>query len=146
MTFSSSFALAGFCWEYFFDNQNGLIINSRAPIEIYGKADHYVILSDVAVGYPGNSFGEGYFFTYKIGDEEEKTFSLESQLMDANYYFNHQCDETGFMQFNKGMPPSIEGNILNLPCVRQDAGTGKEENILLKIDFVKGTIIEKTVI
>jgi len=59
------------------------------------------------------------------------------------YYFNCQSDENGFMQFNALRTPSIDGNILTLPCVRQNDMTGGRENLILKIDFVKGTIISK---
>lgn len=47
------------------------------------------------------------------------------------------------MQFDTLLKPSINGNILTLPSVRQTPG--KMENVILKIDFVQGKIISKTV-
>lgn len=137
------FAVDEFGWDYTFDTQNGLKINSKSEIEINGKSDNYVIAGDIAVGYPFNTFSDKYTFTYKNGNNEETEFSLESQLQDGNYYFNCQADENGYMQFDTLIKPSIEGNILTLPCVRQ---TNKKENLLLKIDFINGTIISKTLL
>lgn len=138
------FAVEEFGWQYTFDAKNGLKINSKSEIEINGKADKYVIAGDIAVGYPLNSYDDKYTFTYKKGNAEEMEFSLKSQLQDGDYYFNSQNDKNGFTQFDTLRKPSIEGNILTLPCVRQT--TEKEENLLLKIDFVKGEIISKTAV
>ena len=137
------FAVDEFDWNYSFDKKNGLEIKSKADIEIYGKSEHYFIDGDVAVGYPGDTYDDKYTFSYKIGDGEEKTFSLKSQLMDGDYYFNRQFDKNGYMEFDLFLKPSIEGNILILPSVRQDYNTGERENLILKIDFVKGSIISK---
>lgn len=139
------FAVDEFGWYYSFDEKNGLIINSKSDLELNGKSQSYVISGDVAVGHPYNSYDDKYTFTYKKGDGEEKEFSLKSQLQGADYYFNHQSDENGYIQFDTHIKPSIEGDILILPCVRQD-NIGKKENLILKIDFVKGTIISKTAI
>lgn len=87
------FAADEFGWDYSFDAKNGLEIKSKTDIEISGKANHYVIAGDVAVGYPGSTYDDQYTFTYKKGQGAEKKFSLETQLRDADYYFNNQCDE-----------------------------------------------------
>ena len=137
------YAVDEFGWDYSFDEKNGLEIRNKSYIEIYGKSNHYVIDGDVAVGYPDSTFDEQYTFTYKIGDGEEKEFSLESQLQGGDYYFNHLADENGYMPFDTYAKPSIEGNILTLPSVRQDL-QGNKENLIIKIDFVKGTIVSKT--
>ena len=140
------FAVEEFGWDYTFDSKNGLKINSKSEIEIGGKSENYVTSGDIAVGYPSNSYNEQYTFTYKKGNASEKEFSLASQLVDGMYYFNYQVDENGYMQFDTLRKPSIAGNILTLPCVRQNDFTGERENILLKIDFVKGEIVSKTVV
>ena len=137
------FAVDEFGWNYSFDKKNGLEIKSKADIEIYGKSEHYFIDGDVAVGYPGDTYDDKYTFSYKIGDGEEKTFSLKSQLMDGDYYFNRLADENGYMPFDTYAKPSIEGNILILTSVRQDL-EGNKENLIIKIDFIQGTIISKT--
>lgn len=90
-----------------------------------------------------STYDDQYTFTYKKGQGAEKEFSLETQLRDADYYFNNQCDENGFKPFDTLLKPSINGNILTLPSVRQTPG--KMENVILKIDFVQGKIISKTV-
>lgn len=140
------FAVDEFGWDYSFDSKNGLKINSKSEIEISGKSENYVISGDIAVGYPSNSYDEQYTFTYKKGTASEKEFSLASKLVDGMYYFNHQVDENGYMQFDTLRKPSIAGNILTLPCVRQNDSTGERENILMKIDFVKGEIVSTTVV
>ena len=137
------FAVEEFGWNYTFDAKNGLEIKSKPDIEIYGKSERYVIDGDVAVGYPSNTYDDKYTFTYKIGDAAEKEFSLKSQLMDGDYYFNSLADENGYAPFDTYAKPSIEGNILTLPSVRQDL-QGNKENLIIKIDFIQGTIISKT--
>lgn len=135
------YAVDEFGWDYTFDAQNGLAIKSKSDIAVNGKSKNYVINGDTAVGYPSSTF-EKYTFTYKIGNGEEKEFSLESQLLGADYYFNELADENGFMQFDTHAKPSIEGNILTLPSVRQTPDN--LDNLILKIDFVQGTIVSKT--
>ena len=85
---------------------------------------------------------EEYTFTYKKGTAEEKEFSLESQLRDGDYDFNVQSDKNGYIRFDEQYKASIQGNILIMPCVRTTSG--KVENYILEIDFIKGEIIRKT--
>lgn len=131
-------------WDYSFDPANGLKIQSKRDLEIYGKSQLYSFSEDgtVAVGYPESTF-KGYTFTYKIGDGEEKEFDLQSQLLDADYYFNYEADENGFSYWPELNHPEIQGNILRLPSVRVTPETGKE-NVMLTIDFVEGTVLSIT--
>lgn len=140
------FAVEEFGWEYTFDAKSGLKINSKSEIEINGKLQLYAIKDNIAIGYPFNTYGDQYIFTYKQGNEPEKEFTLESQLQDGDYYFYAQKDENDCLhqaEIDMKLKPSIEGNILTLPCVRQ---TTEKENLILKIDFVKGEIISKTAV
>ena len=132
------FAVNEFGWDYSFDSKNGLEITSR----IMGSSDQYFTKGDIVVGCPFNSYDEKYTFTYRKGNNEEKIFSLESQLQDGMYYFNHQVDENGLIAFAENSA-YIEGEILILPSVRQNDITGQRENLILKIDFVKGELISK---
>ena len=73
------FAVNEFGWDYSFDSKNGLEITSR----IMGSSDQYFTKGDIVVGCPFNSYDEKYTFTYRKGNNEEKIFSLESQLHDG---------------------------------------------------------------
>lgn len=128
-------------WRYSFDAENGLVIKSKTDLEINGKSRYYAMKDDVAVGYPDNTF-EKYIFTVKKGDSEEKEFDLEAQLQGYDYYFNKQRDENGYMSYKLSPGPIIEGDILLLPSVRQH--DGKDENVMIKIDFAQGKIISIT--
>ncbi len=135
------FAVDEFGWDYSFDMTNGLQIGSK----IMGSADQYTVAGNVQVGYPFNSYNEQYEFTYKIGNSAEQPFSLEADLLDGMYYFNVQDDVNGSPHLDL-VKPSISGNILTLPAVRQSDETGARENLILKIDYVKGNIISKTAV
>lgn len=133
------FAVDEFGWDYSFDSKNGLEITSR----IMGSSDQYFTKGDIIVGCPFNSYNEKFTFTYRDGIDKEREFSLESQLLDGMYFFNHQADENGYVTFAEEPKAYIEGNILILPSVRQNDVTAEKENLILKIDFVKGELISK---
>lgn len=140
------FAVQEFGWTYAFDAQTGLVINSKSALEREGKADFYVIEGNSAAGYPANSYDDQYTFTVKIGDQKERAFSLEDDLRDGDYYFHAQVDENGcFHQFSDSpIKPVIKGDMLTMPCVRQNEG--EQENLLLTIDLRQGKIISKSAV
>ncbi len=138
------FAVDEFGWQYSFDSKNGLNIYSKGDTSAHRwSKTQYITSGNIKIGYPPNTLDEQYTFTYQKGNEKEKKFSLESQLADrAIYFFDCQNDENSYTNPDSNVKPFIQGNILSMPCMRQDMN-GKEENFILKIDFVKGELISK---
>lgn len=135
------FAVDEFGWMYSFDAKNGLNIYSKGNTSIHQYPTQYFTAGDVKISYPSSTFDQGAKFTYQKGNGKVNSFSLESQLMDADYYFGNQVDENGYNNPDPSVKPSLEGNIFNLPCAKQTPG--KKENVILKIDMEQGKIISK---
>lgn len=134
------FAVDEFGWDYAFDMEQGLQINSKLT---FVKEDQYITSDNITVGFPDNSWNEQYNFAVYQNGEKVKTFSLKTYLLDGEYYFNEQVDENGYMQTAE--TAKIENNTLFLPCVRQsDNGDNIRENVLLEINLDEGTVGKKT--
>ena len=134
------FAVDEFGWDYAFDMERGLQINSKLT---FVKEDQYITSDNITVGFPDNSWNEQYNFAVYQNGEKVKTFSLKTYLLDGEYYFNEQVDENGYMQTAE--TAKIENNTLFLPCVRQsDNGDNIRENVLLEINLDEGPVGKKT--
>lgn len=141
------FAVEEFGWEYSFDKQNGLRIESGEPFRpvindsrigytlpqatwtdyYYGK-EYYV-------GYPKTNWDNNYKFIVRKRGEPEREYSLRNQIQ-GDYYFGVQkTGSGGFVESE----PSIAGNIFSIECRKVDA-TG-ERYVLLKIDLDTGKVI-----
>ena len=130
------FAVDEFGWDYAFDMERGLQINSKLT---FVKEDQYITSDNITVGFPDNSWNEQYNFAVYQNGEKVKTFSLKTYLLDGEYYL----DENGYMQTAE--TAKIENNTLFLPCVRQsDNGDNIRENVLLEINLDEGTVGKKT--
>lgn len=127
------FAVDEFGWDYTFNMEQGLQINSNSL-----GTEQTITLGKITVGFPQSSWNEKYAFVYQNG-EIKKTFSLETDLKDGIYYFNQQVDKNGYIQPSENA--KIENNTLFLPCVRQNDNT--MENVLLEINLTKGVVINK---
>ncbi len=133
------FAVDEFGWDYTFDMEQGLQIASKL---LFVEEDQYVIGGNLTVGFPHSTWNEQYKFTVYQDSEKVKTFSVKEDLVGSgDYYFHEQADENGFMQ--NPHTARIEGNILFLPCVRQDSNADKK-NVLLEIDLDQGKVVNKT--
>lgn len=132
------FAVDEFGWNYTFDMEQGLQIASKL---LFVEEDQYVIGDNLTVGFPDSVWNDQYKFTVYQDGEKVKAFSLQEDLMGGIYSFHAQLDENSFRYTPH--TACIEGNILFLPCVRQDSNANKE-NVLLEIDLDKGKVVNKT--
>lgn len=130
------FAVDEFGWDYTFDMEQGLQINSN-----FLGTEQTITTGNISVGFPQNSWNDEYKFIYQNG-EHKKTFSLQTDLQEGIYYFNQQIDKNRYMKSSKNA--RIEDNTLFLPCVRQNDSTNLKENILLEINLEKGRVMNKT--
>lgn len=129
------FAVEEFGWDYVFDMEQGLQINSKRI-----DAEQTITNGKITVGFPQNSWNEAYTFVFYENGELKKTFSLQIYLQDGIYYFNQYADKNGYIQ--PSQTARIENNILFLPCVRQINNI--RENILCEINLEEGKVINKT--
>lgn len=150
------FAVNEFGWEYRFNSTNGLVINTIGafrPIIDDTKIAHrnlssvrtfYCYSEDTYIGYPVSTFGANFDLIVRKKGEEEKVYSLESQLSDSDYYFNQMYDVNGFLDPYPIAEPIIEGSEFRIICGRMSAD--ELSNVLLKIDVNNGQVISKEVI
>lgn len=140
------FAVEEFGWSYTFDHAQGLRINSTfvpPKAESTRNGDLYITDGAVAIGYPQNTFNENDLFSYWNGDKLQQQFSLQQDLSDGIYYFNCQATATGDIRFDADCPAVIKGDLLLLPAVRVNDETGEKENLMLQIDYVKASLVQK---
>lgn len=141
-----SFAVEEFGWSYTFDHAQGLQINSTfvpTEEERARNNDLYITHGAIAVGYPQNTFNDNCLFSYWNDEVLQQEFSLQQDLTDGIYYFNCQATATGDIRFDADCQATIEGNLLLLPSVCANDATGEKENVVLQIDYVKGSLVQK---
>lgn len=147
------FAVDEFGWDYSWNTKNGLIINSTKPNrpviddtrigvtspQACVNATDYFYAKDIYIGYPTNTLARNYKLTIKESDLALKSFDLENQLTDGDYYFNEMVDTNGYINPVSDIQPALSGNIFSILCVKRTAS--ETSNILLKINIDEGNII-----
>lgn len=151
------FTVEEFGWEYQFDEENGLVINSgdmfgpiledsrianTSPNRGMNELEYYCGEA-YYVGYPVNTFNDNYTLVVCKKGEAEKTYSLKGQLLEGDYYFNQQYDRDGLsVEPISEMAPAIEGDIFSVYCRRLSS----EENVLLEIELTSGMVIRQDIL
>lgn len=132
------FAVEEFGWNYSYDKQNGLRIESGNPFRpiisdgIIGSTlpratwTDYYYGKEYYVGYPLSTFKNDSFIVRKRGEPERK-FSLGSQLQGDYYVVISE--------------PSIADNIFSIECKKYTSDSG-ESKVLLKINLDTGKVVE----
>ena len=142
------FAVNEFGWQYSFDQEKGLVINSTEQLKVELEDEEYFQNSmpsasltvkdyifnaqkDAYVGYPRTNLG-GATFVYQKQGEEKVYFEAADLFKDGEYYFNQQLDEKGAKTEAKTLPV-LADDILTIQTVKMD-NNGQRE-ISLKIDL-----------
>lgn len=148
------FAVDEFGWEYYFDMQTGLTINSheqfRPELEdvqhfsnstpataLTLKRYVYSANQDEYVGYPYSNLG-GAAFVYQRKNEKIANLSAAQLFDDGEYLFDRQLDENGTAVSSK-TAPLLKDGVLTIYAVRTDwAG---QQTVLMKIDLRNETLL-----
>ncbi len=142
------FAVDEFGWQYSFDRQMGLIINSTDQLKAELEDEEYFSSSmpsasltvkdyvyndqkDAYAGYPRTNLG-GATFVYQKQGEEKVYFEAADLFNDGEYYFNQQLDEKGSKTEAK-TPPVLANDVLTIQAVKMDKEGERE--VTLKIDL-----------
>ena len=142
------FAVNEFGWQYSFDQQKGLVINSTDQFRVELEDEEYFQSSmpiaslaiksyvynaqkDAYAGYPRTNLG-GATFVYQKQGEEKVYFEAAELFSDDEYYFNQQLNEKG-SKVEAKTPPVLANDILTIQAVKMD-NSGQRE-ISLKIDL-----------
>ena len=142
------FAVNEFGWQYSFDQEKGLVINSTEQLKVELEDEEYFQNSmpsasltvkdyifnaqkDAYVGYPRTNLG-GATFVYQKQGEEKVYFEAAELFSDGEYYFNQQLNEKG-SKVEAKTPPVLANDILTIQAVKMD-NSGQRE-ISLKIDL-----------
>lgn len=142
------FAVDEFGWQYSFDWQMGLIINSTDQLKAELEDEEYFSSSmpsasltvkdyvyndqkDAYAGYPRTNLG-GATFVYQKQGEEKVYFKAADLFNDGEYYFNQQLDEKGSKTEAK-TPPVLANDVLTIQAVKMDKEGERE--VTLKIDL-----------
>lgn len=152
------FAVEEFGWDYQFDQQRGLVINSTdmfrpvlddsrigATTPHSGVANLYYCYSDdYYVGYPCSTVSDFYKLVVCKRGEAEREYSLQGQLATEDfYYFDSQYYVIGLPGGEDApIKPSIDGHLFSVYCRRQGDG----QNVLIKIDLTNGTVISEEIV
>ncbi|MBR0597487.1 hypothetical protein [Sinanaerobacter chloroacetimidivorans] len=133
------FAVEEFGWEYSYDKQNGLRIESGNPFRpiisdgIIGSTlpratwTDYYYGKEYYVEYPLSPFGNNDKFIVRKRGEPEREFSLGNQIQGDCY-------------FNVTSEPSITDNIFSVECKKYTSDSG-ESRVLLKINLDTGKVV-----
>lgn len=137
-------------WDYSFDNDRGLIINSEEavrPNDInrklfnrmgtstneYFLGEKCYLCYDVNIYYAGNILW--------VTSDKKKEFNLSKQLNGKINYLNRMY-KNGVLAAAE-TPPKINGNILEIMCARKDFG---EANLLVTVDLENGVVLSAKVL
>lgn len=152
------YAYEFFDWEYSFDSENGLIIDSRNAVRprwdymsLWNTSMHksgrtdYVFAKHCYAGYPNTTFGGNYSFRYRDENGEEKIFSLEKELSDGDYYFNSAAaaNQYGVSIVESNYRATLRDGILTIMCARMHEGN--TESVLLMVDMKAEKVISKDI-
>ena len=146
------FAVEEFGWEYSFDKQKGLQIESRDPFRpiisdrVIGATlpratgTDYYYGKEYYVGYPTTTFDNNYKLIVRKRGEPEREYSLENQIQ-GDYYFNMRRDGSGVFT---DAEPSITQNVFLIECKKYTSASG-ESSVLLKINLDTGKVTAEEV-
>ena len=133
-------------WEYSFDHDRGLVINSTEAVRPNGmnrklfnrmgtSTNEYVMGENCYVSYDVNIYNAGKILW--VTDGEKKEHSLTEQLKGKINYFNRMY-KNGVLVVAE-IPPQINGNILEIICARNDFG---QANYIVTINLENGEIVQ----
>lgn len=137
-------------WEYSFDHDRGLVINSTEAVRPNGmnrklfnrmgtSTNEYVLGEGCYLSYDINIYYAGNILWVK--GEEKKEYNLSEQLNGKINYFNRMY-KNGVL-VTAETPPKISGNILEIICARKDFG---EANLLVTVDLESGVVLSAEVL
>ncbi len=145
------FAVEQFGWDYAFDCESGLKIDSAssfrpviddrrigATLPEATWTDYYYG-ENYYIGYPKTTFDNNYKLIIRQRGGQEKEYSLKGQLQ-GDYYFNKVKLASGGYVDGK---PSITGDVFAVLCKKID--NSGEHNVLLKINLTTGQIISEEI-
>lgn len=137
-------------WDYSFDNDRGLIINSEEAVRPnaintklfnrmgtstneYFLGENCYLCYDINIYYAGN-------ILWVTGDEQ-KEYDLTEQLKGKINYLNRMYKNGALVKAE--IPPKINGNILEIICARKDFG---EANLRVTVDLESGVVLSAEVL
>lgn len=150
------FAVGEFGWQYSFDQEKGLVINSKDQFRVELEDEQYFSSSmpivsltvksyvynaqkDAYAGYPRTNLG-GATFVYQNKGEKKVYFEAADLFSDGEYYFNQQLDKNG-SKIEAKTPPVLANDVLTIQAVRMN--NDGEREITLKIDLKDFKSLEK---
>lgn len=137
-------------WDYSFDNDRGLIINSEEAVRPnaintklfnrmgtstneYFLGENCYLCYDINIYYAGN-------ILWVTGDKK-KEYNLSEQLNGKINYLNRMYKNGVLVAAET--PPKINGNILEIMCARKDFG---EATLLVTVDLENGVVLSEKVL
>ena len=142
------FAAEEFGWEYSYDKQSGLKIESGDPFRpiiddsIIGSTlpratgTDYYYGREYYVGYPTTTFDNNYKLIVRKRGEPEHEYSLRNQIQ-GDYYFNMRKSSSGIFVESE---PSITNDTFLIECKKYTSASG-ESSVLLKINLDTGMVV-----
>ncbi len=144
------FAHESFGWDYSFDNDSGLVIDSRDAFRpvwnenyIWSSSrawqTYYIYNDECYVGYHANTFNGQTDFIWGKRGQEEKSIDLMDELYSLNIL---DLDAERGRSLPSSVAPSLDGSVFSIRCVASGEGDGDDYVTYdLKIDMEKGEII-----
>lgn len=137
-------------WEYSFDSDSGLVINSTGAVRPYGV--NRKLFNRMATSTNEYVFGENWYLSYDINiyrsgkilwvtGEEEKEYDLTEQLRGKVDYLNRMYKDG--VEVRAETPPKINGNLFEIMCARKDFG---EATVLVTVDLTNGVVLSTEVL
>lgn len=134
-----------FDWDYSFDNEKGLIINTVDAVRPewnywqlwntspHGEYDKYLFGRRWYIGYPDDTYGETDDFVIKRQGEEEKRFNIKEKLFELHisYLATQPLNEFSWI----AKEPTFDGRYLEIHCRNGNIP------IILTIDMDSGEIV-----
>ncbi len=137
-------------WDYSFDNDRGLIINSEEAVrpnaissKLFNRmgtsTNEYCLWEKCYLGYDVSIYYSGKILW--VTSDKKKEFYLMEQLRGKINFLNHMYKNGELVDAET--PPKINGNILEIMCARKDFG---KANILVTVDLENGEVLSTKVL
>ena len=134
-------------WEYSFDQDRGLVINSTKAVRPNGmnrklfnrmgtSTNEYVLGENCYLSYDIDVYYSGNILW--VSGDETKEYNLQEQLKGKINYFNRMYKNGSLVKAE--IPPELNGNILTIMCAKKDFGFA---NVMLTIDLNEGKVIDE---